>query len=329
MRENKTIWCLLLLVTVPVLAGCQGLLWPFENPEDEWRCDPDCPGGQKCENGTCVTAMDGGAKLDQTSNCGNQKLDTGEQCDGNNLAGQTCVKLKFDGGSLSCRKDCKLDKTKCTYASCGNGKKDGKDQCEGQDLGGQTCMSRGYYKGNLNCHKNCTFNESECSNCGNGLFNSGEDCDGGKFGGKTCISYGYHFGALKCNFDCTIDKSMCKYNDQALPDSGGPDLNVMLCYNKALDGDETDVDCGGFCPKKCDDGKKCKTSTDCASGICDATSLICTAPSCTDTVKNGNETDTDCGGGICPACATGKMCWVATDCASNFCDTSSFPYVCK
>jgi hypothetical protein len=43
------------------------------------------------------------------------------------------------------------------------------------------------------------------------------------------------------------------------------------------------------------------------------------APTCSDGIKNGNETDVDCGGGTCPACATGKQCLVAADCVSGNC----------
>lgn len=42
---------------------------------------------------------------------------------------------------------------------------------------------------------------------------------------------------------------------------------------------------------------------------------------CTDTIKNGNETDVDCGGGTCPDCADTKVCLVAGDCLSNRCDS--------
>ncbi len=42
-------------------------------------------------------------------------------------------------------------------------------------------------------------------------------------------------------------------------------------------------------------------------------------PTCTDGVQNDVETDVDCGGGTCPACADGKACSAATDCASGVC----------
>ncbi len=43
------------------------------------------------------------------------------------------------------------------------------------------------------------------------------------------------------------------------------------------------------------------------------------APTCSDAVKNGNETDVDCGGGTCPPCGTAKACQGSRDCASGVC----------
>lgn len=41
-------------------------------------------------------------------------------------------------------------------------------------------------------------------------------------------------------------------------------------------------------------------------------------PTCTDGVKNGDESDVDCGG-TCPRCATSKICRRDGDCLSGFC----------
>jgi hypothetical protein len=82
-------------------------------------------------------------------------------------------------------------------------------------------------------------------------------------------------------------------------------------------GTETDVDCGGTAPRKCDVGGGCAAGADCTSGVCAA--LKCAAPSSTDKVKNGAETDVDCGGAGNPACDDGLRCAAGSDCASLIC----------
>jgi len=65
-----------------------------------------------------------------------------------------------------------------------------------------------------------------------------------------------------------------------------------------------------------------------AGGIVHHDSAIPDAPSgdtgpnpatCTDHVKNGNETDVDCGGSTCPPCADTQHCAAPTDCKSGNC----------
>jgi hypothetical protein len=49
--------------------------------------------------------------------CGNNVLDAGEQCDGSNLAGQSCAGLGYSGGTLSCNTNCTFNVSACTAAS--------------------------------------------------------------------------------------------------------------------------------------------------------------------------------------------------------------------
>jgi hypothetical protein len=60
----------------------------------------------------------------------------------------------------------------------------------------------------------------------------------------------------------------------------------------------------------------CTSAADCDGGLC--TAHFCVAATCTDGVKDGNETDVDCGG-TCPACGTGAHCEKGSDCASLVC----------
>lgn len=85
------------------------------------------------------------------------------------------------------------------------------------------------------------------------------------------------------------------------------------CTDGIKNGSETDVDCGGSCVAKCQNGKACGASTDCVSNLCSG-GICQAAPTCTDGVKNGTETGVDCGGS-CPACPS--------SCSSNALPRSS------
>ena len=115
-------------------------------------------------------------------------------------------------------------------------------------------------------------------------------------------------------------------NSPTMPGAGSPPIAsagtagmgaAARCDNNdRVDGDETDVDCGGRVCDVCQAEKHCLMGTDCGSGIC--TNQICQAPSCTDLACNGDETDFNCGGS-CTPCATGYACRVGADCKTGTC----------
>jgi hypothetical protein len=86
--------------------------------------------------------------------------------------------------------------------------------------------------------------------------------------------------------------------------TGGPG-----CSNGVLDGDESDVDCGGSCPP-CDDGKVCNTSDDCESMMC-TTDMICGGEdSCTELIDDNG----------CQACIKANCCEAVLECfMDEFC----------
>jgi len=99
------------------------------------------------------------------------------------------------------------------------------------------------------------------------------------------------------------------------------------CRDRARDGDETGVDCGGSC-QKCWDDQPCLVPADCQSNGCipggsleGGTGFVCVAATCSDGVRDAFESDKDCGG-PCAGCTAGKVCGGDTDCASNNCDNS-------
>ncbi len=49
------------------------------------------------------------------------------------------------------------------------------------------------------------------------------------------------------------------------------------------------------------------------------TGTFCSTASCTDGIKNQDETDIDCGGTKCSKCSNGKACVINSDCSSNQC----------
>ena len=90
------------------------------------------------------------------------------------------------------------------------------------------------------------------------------------------------------------------------------------CNDGKMNGQETDIDCGGPTCAACGVGKQCKAGTDCIDKIC-GSNMKCSAATCSDQIKNEDETDVDCGGMKCAPCADGKSCATGTDCVDKVC----------
>jgi hypothetical protein len=91
------------------------------------------------------------------------------------------------------------------------------------------------------------------------------------------------------------------------------------CGDNVVNGEETDVDCGGRICSQCNTGKHCLVDKDCRSKLCNS-DLVCAAPTCSDGVLNGSESDIDCGGPDCPPCGDAHICAGDNDCASRVCN---------
>jgi hypothetical protein len=100
----------------------------------------------------------------------------------------------------------------------------------------------------------------------------------------------------------------------------------LLCNDSIKDGKETAADCGGPDCGKCPNNATCALPSDCQSGVCNAARalapLTCRPPTCTDKVKNGDETDVDCGGSCPTKCGNGHPCIANTDCSSGSCSSN-------
>ncbi|HCJ52240.1 MAG: hypothetical protein A2898_02545 [Candidatus Kerfeldbacteria bacterium RIFCSPLOWO2_01_FULL_48_11] len=102
--------------------------------------------GKTCDSttGTCTAG---------TAMCGNGVIDAGEQCDGANLGGKTCVTQGFSAGTLSCSPTCTFNTSACTQTPCAAA------QC--RNASGQ-CVNR--------TNATCGNNGVTCVACGTGEF---------------------------------------------------------------------------------------------------------------------------------------------------------------
>jgi hypothetical protein len=166
--------------------------------------------------------------------------------------------------------------------------------------------------------KTCLVN-ADCvsNNCASGVCAALPTCsDSIKNQNETDIDCG---GSTVCS-DCANGKT-CLVNADCLSNfcSNGVCATAASCSDGIKNQNETDIDCGGstVC-SDCANGKTCLINADCLSNLCSG-GVCATAPSCSDSIKNQDETDVDCGGSVCADCTNGKMCSVNGDCISNFC----------
>lgn len=210
--------------------------------------------------------------------CGNGSLDLGEDCDGSNLNGESCLSLlNADAGFLSCLNTCRFDTSACVVTKppvtiqpfCGDGVINGSgEECDGSSFNNKTCTSLGlgYTSGILTCNSNCLFNKSACVTapivvepvCGNKIKEAGEACDGTDLGSTTCLTQGFASGTLTCNTNCTINTTACvsatppttTCNNNNIRESGeqcdGKDLNNYTCWELGYTGGGT-LTCGTNC----------------------------------------------------------------------------------
>jgi hypothetical protein len=193
--------------------------------------------------------------------CGNNIVEAGETCDGDDLAGKTCASLfpNKPEGTLTCADGCSSfivdDCESIPSDNCGNGVIDEGETCDGDDLAGKTCASLFPNKpeGTLTCADGCSsFIVDDCEsipsdNCGNGVIDEGETCDGDDLDGKTCAdvySDTKPEGILTCSVNCkSFSDTLCE------------PLCVPNCVGECgLDG------CGGICGT-CNEGENCVDQT--------------------------------------------------------------------
>ena len=196
-----------------------------------WSCNVDfSDNGQGLKDGTAADVADAvvsgdgawpdGTLLDGTLTCGNGILDQGEECDGTEFGGRTCLsETGFSDGSLLCTADCRIDASGCH--TCGNGSIEGPEECEGEHFQGADCAGRtGMENGELVCTADCRIDDSGCHECGDGLVTGSEECDdGGTTTGDGCSAS----CEVESGYGCSGQPSVCVctvYVDASGPSSG-------------------------------------------------------------------------------------------------------------
>lgn len=184
--------------------------------------------------------------------------------------------------------------------------------------------------------------------CSNGVRDADEsftDC-----GGLTC---------QKCSEGayCTVNEDCLLGVCYPVMRAWGVSFCRAQCANGVIDApfnpwdanfsyNETDVDCGGYYCNHCTDGKRCLANSDCQSGACRGGRCLGGNPTCSDGVKNGNETDLDCGGNcsmpgmrvpntngtwqvVSKRCDLGQTCQVDGDCEPGNVDAFCYRGTCQ
>jgi cysteine-rich repeat protein len=171
-----------------------------------------------------------------------------------------------------------------------------------------------------------TFSDCDSDVC-NGQGRCAEPTcdDGARNGAEVGVDCGADSGCGLCG-----DGEACTTMGDCVSgvcDSVNGTCRAPACDDTVRNGDETDIDCGGAGCSPCPDGLGCLVGGDCASLICDASTLQCVNAGCVDNVRNGFETDVDCGGPSCAPCGLNLQCNANSDCVSNKCRTNN-PKVC-
>ncbi len=295
---------------------------------------PDCPAAPACVKTVCEDQCCKTLDLPAESGCSG---DGGNFCDGHGKC-VACVSTA----------DCPITGTACATATCTgnacvttsavpgtacseNGGKacDGKGHCAACAAAsdcpatGTTCATAVCGAANL-CDTTRAAKGTSCSDHG------GTSCDGNghcapascvddtRDGDETDVDCGG-----SCPSPCAGGKGCSTGADclDKLCGTGTPRVCLApTCTDGVQNGAETDVDCGGPCPR-CADTRHCGVNADCSAGHCFGFGPG-TCVSCADGVKDGNETDVDCGGADCDlvgtTCGTGKSCSVTADCATLY-----------
>jgi|GEM_PF-2040137 len=149
--------------------------------------------------------------------CGNDVVDEGETCDGEE---KDCSEIdaKFISGKATCNTTCDgWDLSNCEEEEisadpeCGNDAVEEGEICDGGTKPCTEIDADKYSTGTANCKDDCSgFDEEVCvakAVCGNSVEEEGEGCDGGSV---ECSTLGFLTGFAACKEDCSgYETSTC------------------------------------------------------------------------------------------------------------------------
>lgn len=166
--------------------------------------------------------------------------------------------------------------------------------------GGVGCLSPTTCPGN---DSDCAYRSCEQGVCDIQVAPVSTPCDDGAAGAEVCDGEGH---CVECTTPEDCEPFHACQQELCVP---------LQCADGLLNGQETDVDCGGSECAPCADGLVCVAWSDCQSGFCDNG----TCGPC------GNDADCDgpdtwCDGGSCSAKkADGDVCAAGNECLSGNC----------
>ncbi len=217
----------------------------------------------------------------EKNKCGNEEIDSGESCDGDNWGYITgCSDFGFTEGHLSCNSpgssnECLFDTSECSgdsdEGSCGDDEINAGEQCDGDNWGSvKGCENFGFSKGELLCIK-CSFDTSNCSNikCVNDtVCSDDQECKEG-----ICVQKEECGPNKSCNDDkeCVDNKCVAK-NQECGSDKNctqGKICNKGICIDIAIQ--KTCTELGGrICGQEeiCEGNSSLIGGNTCCSGIC-------------------------------------------------------------
>ncbi|APR81951.1 Hypothetical protein A7982_07300 [Minicystis rosea] len=303
---------LITLLWLPFLAGCPNSI------------ETSGSGGSMTQSGgaggTITTASNGGAGGTVTTSTGGM-MTTASSGGAGGTTSSSSSSTGGDGGApIACATlaDCPGVDTDCQHRACTAGQCAVAFEPLGTPLPAQTdgdchlaiCDGAGAPiavsdDGDVLADDNpCTADVCNAGMLQHPALPAGTSCSGSN--GTKCDGNG---ACVECIADTNCPAGVCWMGHcPALP-----------CADGVKDGTETDTDCGGSCPNKCEIGQHCLSDNDCYSHWCLGGSCI-HLDGCSDFVKDGTETDTDCGGPICIPCGAGLKCLGNWDCGSHICN---------